>query len=252
MTRLNPNFTSRKRLDITYPAPQETLLGTPEILPTTEPAAPQIGYTVQGSDLPTFSLSPYKKVWLAYVFGAGKAVTAATVSWRMKKNGVSVNSGNFSVAANTFYTVMAKFLDVNVGDVLELSLWSNQADSNWDYKAFCVVVTRLILMEKLRLLSPCSFAALADKPVLTLGNPSVATYTGFYIYHADTYLGGLVTGATTRAWLYAGDTYGVFRHWHGDYDAPNSVEARTSASYRPYYRRVWCPTQIVMRGVNVG
>ena len=123
MGTVTPLLTSRKILNITYQTPQETLLGTPETLPTTEPATPQISYTVTSGDLPTFNMPLFKKIWVALLYGAGKAVTAATIYWRMKKNGASVATGSGSVAANTFYTWSCGFYDVAVGDVLELALW---------------------------------------------------------------------------------------------------------------------------------
>jgi hypothetical protein len=235
-------------LNITYQTPQETLLGTPETLPTSEPATPQISYTVASGDLPTFNLSPYQKKWVAIVIGAGKAVTAATIYWRMKKNGASVNTGSSSVSANTFYTRQCFFYDVAVGDVLELALWSSVSDSNWDYKAYQIQVSRLILLNKPRLLSPCNFAALATHPALTSGNPSL-TISAFYPYHCDAILPG-ISAATSYDFLYPKNTYGMFNINYGDYYYANSSVVRTSTTYRPYYYRNYVPTQIIMRGVK--
>jgi hypothetical protein len=248
MTRLNPAFTSLKTLNITYQTPQETLLDTPVTLPTSEPTTPQIGYTVAEADLPIFNLSPYQKKYVAIVIGAGKAVTAATIYWRMKKNGASVNTGSSSVSANNYYTVNAFFYDVAVGDVLELALWSSVSDSNWDYKAYQIQVSRVILLNKPRLLSPCNFAALTIHPALTLGTPSFTNYS-VYPYHCDTNLLS-ITAATSYDFLYPKDTYGMFRIYFGDYTSSNSSTVRTSTTYRPYCYRNYVPTQIIMRGVK--
>jgi hypothetical protein len=248
MTRLNPIFTSLKTLNITYQTPQETLLGSPETLPTSEPATPQISYTVAQSDLPTLNMSPYQKKWVAVLIGAGKAVTAASISYRMKKNGASVASGAGSVSAGYYYTRHCFFYDVAVGDVLELALWSNQTDSNWDYKAYQIQVSRLILLNKPRLLAPCNFAALATHPVLTLGNPS-STTGSLYTYHIDQYF-MTISGATSLDTIYPKNTYGMFRIYYGDYAYSNSSIVRTDAAYRPYYYRNYVPTQIIMRGVK--
>lgn len=248
MTRVTPLLTSLKTLNITYQTPQETLLATPETLPTTEPATPQIGYTVAEADLPTLSLTPYKKVWVAIVIGAGKAVTAATISWRMKKNGASVNSGSSSVSANNFFTRQCYFRDVVVGDVLELALWSSVADSNWDYKAFQIQVTRLILLNKPRLLLPCNFTALETHPVLTLGSPYYTNQV-LYPFHLDNRLYA-ITAATSFLSLYPKDTYGLFILDYGDSIYANASVIRTSTSYRPYYYRNSEPTQLIMRGLQ--
>jgi hypothetical protein len=235
-------------LNITYQTPQETLLGTPETLPTSEPATPQISYTVAQSDLPTFNMSPYQKKWVAVLIGAGKAVTAATIYYRMKKNGASVKTGSSSVSAGYFYTWQCFFYDVAVGDVLELALWSTVSDSNWDYKAYQIQVSRLILLNKPRLLLPCNFAALTLHPVLTLGNPGSSS-SGLYIYHLDQYFTA-ITSATSFDVFYPKDTYGMFRTYYGDYAYSNSSVLRTSTTYRPYYYNNYVPTQIIMRGVK--
>jgi hypothetical protein len=250
MTRLNPAFTSLKTLNITYQTPQETLLGTPETLPTSEPATPQIRYTVAESDLPTFNMPPYQKKWVAIVIGAGKAVTAATIYYRMKKNGASIASGSSSVSANYFYTRQCCFYDVAVGDVLELALWSDQVDSYWDYKAYQIQVSRVILFDKPRLLSPCKFAALTTHPALTLGSPGYAIGNLYPCFHDD--LLTAISSPTSYDFFYPKDTYGMFRLTYGDYSYPNGSINKTSTTYRPYYSRNYVPTQIIMRGVKTG
>jgi len=248
MGRVTPLLTSRKVLNITYRTPLETLLKTPETLPTEEPTVPQISYTVAEEHLPTFSFPPYGKKWVALLYGAGKFVTAGILHWKTRKNGAAVASGSASVSANYYYTVNAFFFDVAVGDVLELALWSNQTDSNWDYKAFQVQVTRLIPFNKPRLLRPCNFSSVPAHPVLTLGNPSVSGTSSLHPYHNDRLLPS-ISGITEYASLYVGNTYGIFRIYRGDYSTSTSVS--TSSTYRPYYYRNWVPTQIIMRGLRI-
>ncbi|MEM2263342.1 MAG: hypothetical protein QW160_03890 [Candidatus Bathyarchaeia archaeon] len=249
MTRLTPLLTSLTVLEITY-SKQETLLGTPETLPTSEPATPQIGYTVQDSDLPLITPTPYSVKYVALLFGAGRCPTAATIYYRMKKNGASVKTGNASVSANNYYTWNCYFYDVKVGDVLELALWSSVSDSNWDYKAFQIQPSRIIPMSKLRLLMPCDFASLADQPVLTLGNPSSTSYS-LYVCHDDVPLSTTINAAKRYSCLYAGDLMGLFRLNYGDYNNMNNAVSRTSASYRPYYYRNYVPAQIKFRCVRI-
>jgi hypothetical protein len=241
-------FTSLKTLYIAYQNPKETLIA-PQTLPTSEPETPQITYTVTATDLPSLSLTPYKKVWVASVFGAGRVVTAATIYYRMKKNGVSVKSASLSVSANFYYTCHCFFYDVKVGDVLELALWSNKTDSNWDYKAYQIQVSRLILFDKPRLLVPCNFAALSTQPVLTLGSPVYFPQL-LYPCHLDKALSG-ISAATFYESLYPKDTYGLFRVNYGDYSYQNGCSWVTSVSYRPYYYRNYVPTQLIMRGARV-
>jgi len=249
MTKLTPLLTSLKTLNITYQTPQETLLGTPETLPTSEPGTPQISYTVAAGDLPSLSITPYSEKWVAFVIGAGKVVTAATINYRMKKNGASVKTGTLSVAANYFYTIQAQFYDVAVGDVLELALWSNQTDSNWDYKAFWVQVTRIVPINKPRLLYPCNFGTVIANPTLALGNPyamGAGTLTG---YHLDVFTYSIGSAVNFES-LYP-KTYGLFRISRGDSTCSNDVITNTSATYRPYYMKNNVPSQIIFRGLRI-
>jgi len=249
MVRLTPALTSRKILNIAYAAPQETLLATPVTLPTAEPSVPQIGYTVETADLPAFNMGVYRKIFVAMVFGAGKATTAGTVYWRMKKNGVSVATGSGAVAANAFFTVNAYFYNVSIGDLLELALWSNRTDTVWDYKAYNVQVTRLILMNKPRLLQPCNFTSVGSGPILVLGSPSVYGVGPIRVYHVDVVL-PTITSVANYEIIYPKDSFGMFRIAYGDFSYANSGTLLTSSSSRPIHYRNYFPLQIVMRGVR--
>ena len=248
MGTVTPLLTSRKILNITYQTPQETLLGTPETLPTTEPATPQISYTVASGDLPTFNIPLFKKIWVAYLIGAGKAVTAATIYYRMKKNGASVKTGSSTVAADTFYTWNCHFFDVAVGDVLEIALWSSVADSNWDYKAYHVVVSRIIPDVKVRLLKNFVTGSLLPLPTLTLGNPAQATINNSLLFHNDQMTLSLAAdGGYTVSYLYTADTYGFLKtFFEGD-----SATIHVSATYRPYYKTQKTLQTPSWRGVRI-
>jgi len=253
MTRLNPALSGLKTINITYPTPLETLLASPETLPTSEPTTPQISYTVQSANLPILDFNVYSKKYVAVVIGAGKFVTAGTCYWRMKKNGASVNTGSFSVSANNYYTVHARFLDVAVGDVLELALWSNQTDSNWDYKAFFVLLTRVVPTANYAVLKPCNYT-FTQLPTLTLGNPSIVyTYGPVFTFSGnltETGRYGSFSSLSLPYQAYA-ENYGLFRVQNGDFANTNAVSTRTSASYRPHYERENQPTKIVFRRMVV-
>ena len=229
---------------------QETLLGTPETLPTSEPATPQISYTVASGDLPVISPDMESKKWIGYLVGAGKAVTAATVYWRMKKNGSSVATSSQSVAANQYYTYQAYFYDITVGDVLELALWSNKTDSNWDYKAYQIVLTRMLPKIAHPILMPLNITGLTAYPTLTLGNPNASATRLCYIYLDDVQGPGL-SGTQNFEALHAGPTYGFERLYQGDISNLNSVYTSTSATYRPLYQKNYIPTSFVFRATEI-
>jgi hypothetical protein len=240
---------SLKTLSITIQAASETLQGTPTTLPTSEPGTPQISYTVAQGDLPTLSPTVASVKYIGMVFGAGKVVTAGTISWDMKKNGSSVKTGSFSVAANYYYTVQACFYNVVVGDQLQLALWSNQTDSNWDYNAYQIHPTRVYLFAKLPVLMPCNFTANALYPTLSSGNPSVVTTSSPYLEHADSY--SVLSATGNYSCVQPLGTYGLYRCYYGDATTQSDGINSTSATYRPYYRQHRIPTTIQMRAVRI-
>jgi hypothetical protein len=248
--RLNPNFTGLKTLTITYRTPQETLLSTPQTLPTAEPASPQVRYTVTSADLPVMSIGVHRAIYTAALYAGGRFATAGTLYWRMRRNGVSVTTGSASVSANAYYTVNAGFFNINVGDVLEISLWSSVTDSQFDYSAFQVQVTRIIPLRRRRLLMPCNVTSVGNQPTLSLGAPSVATNYGYQIIHADALIVSFTDPRNLPA-IYVGGTYGIYRIGLGDWQILNSAIVLTSATYRPYYTRDVVPTTIVFRGVSL-
>jgi hypothetical protein len=248
--KLNPLYTSLKTLTITYKTPQETLLPTPQTLPTAKPATAQVSYTVTAASLPALGIGVHRATYVALVYIGGKFPTAGTLYREMVKNGVSIISNSSAISANQFYTLHAYFFDVKPGDVLEVYLWSSVTDSNWDYSAFQVQVSRIIPLKRQRLLQPCNFTATSTQPTLTLGTPAVFTTRGYYIFNADV-TNALVTAAQSVSALYAGSTSGIYRLYDGDAGGANSLFVNQSSTARPYYNRNTVATTIVFRGVSL-
>lgn len=259
MTRLTPRVSPLHLLSITYQSPQETLAGSPTTLPTTEPTAgnEQVRYTIASGDLPTFSAVPATFVYAAFVIAAGKAVTAATISWRMKKNGTSVATGTQAVAANTFYTVSAFFQGASgvglvAGDVLAISLWSDQTDSNWDYKAYQVHCSRVQPSTNhfKQTLCNVTYVIAAAFPTLLLGNPSMVGSAGSVLQFSSSYgYNGLGLGTSTYPSMTMAASYFLFRAYYDDYysTSVNKALVNTHATYRPYFYREYLPASISWR-----
>lgn len=262
MTRLMPLVGSKKLFTITYATPREELLDTPLTLPTSEPTDPQATFTVQGSDLPTFSLKPYSFKCIACLYAAGKFVTAGTVYWRMVKNAANVASGNASVAANYFYTANAFFLDVAVGDVLGVKLWSNKTDSNYDYKALFVYPTRFFPFPLLNCKQILKDVTVWNTdpptllPTLTLGNPTPnvlgSPFQG-WIEGGNTYAWNISSTGTLNFPLYPPHGgYGLWRVWYnGDGNLSNTASVQTDATYRPKYYRNYLNIKTICRALRV-
>lgn len=236
---------SRKTFTITFASPRENLQETPTTLPTSEPETPQVSYTVQSSDMPTLNPRPYSCKYIAVVYAAGKFVTAGTLYWRMKKNGSSVRTGSSSISANNYYTVNAFFFDVDVGDVLEIALWSDQTDSDWDYDAIFVYVTRFqpfnlhsprkVILAQIRM-----YNENATYPTLTQGNPS--KWISYYPFEwcnekIDDYVGlWSITGDVSINFWSPSETRGLWCiKYHGDLSRQNDAIIRTDSTYRPKY-----------------
>ena len=127
-------FTRKLYAALSYPAVQAAT-GLTDTLPTSEPATPQLSYTLAASDAPTvtanfdlaFTLHP-----LIWARGRNTGGASRTISYRLKKNGASVATGTLGSCANNYYycvTAGYKWGDTPpvVGDVIELALWSNGA-----------------------------------------------------------------------------------------------------------------------------
>ncbi|MGC8895647.1 MAG: hypothetical protein ACP5LB_02610 [Candidatus Bathyarchaeia archaeon] len=256
MTKLTPLFTSFKTLNITYQTPRETLLGTPLTLPTTEPTDPQVAYAVQESDLPTFDVKPFSKVWLARVLAGGQFVTAGTLYWRMLKNGQSVASSSTSVSANYYWSCTACFLDVQVGDVLALKLWSSVSDSILDRYAFAVHVSRIKLF-KTPLHKDVTIVCGGSSTFVNFSAGLTGTQGATYVYNGHTsinYNNNTSTGFTLSGitFLAAVEPYGLIRVAHGDATLLNTAYVNTKSTSPPSVYRFPVPTQIKCRGVLFG
>ena len=236
MGRVTPLLTNRKILTFTYPDVQETQI-TPETLPTSEPADPQIAYTVAQADLVQLSFNVFQRIEVAILNASGTVVTAATISYRMVKNGVSVKTGSFAVSANYYYRLGCYFYNVAVGDVLGIKLWSSVVDSNWDMKTFWMNVTRVIPFNKPRCLYNINVAVQGSG-----GTPKW--------YHNDYFVYTIATTFTVPLW-YPAATYGMFQISRGDSIYSNGIESTTGSTRPGRNGSNWVPSQIIFRGLRI-
>lgn len=250
MTRLTPIFGSRKTMNISYATPRETVLGTPETLPTSEPTNPQVVYTVQESDLPTFDIKPFGVVYLGRLLASGYFYTAGTLYWRMTKNGVSVATGNFSVTAYYYYLVEACFFDVKPNDVLGLKLWSSVSDSNWDRSAITVHPSRIYPLET-PFYKDVTIVAVGSQNFANFSTTSASSgatdvYNGIASFKYSSYS---ATGFSLSSIpLFAcASPYGMIRTAMGDATVSNTIRYSTGST-RPSAIKFPVPSQLTFRG----
>lgn len=237
---------------ITYPSPDETLLASPQALPTSEPATPQIEFTIGPQHLPTVSPAGLTYTLTAILYAAGQNTDGAqqTVYYRLLKNGESLNTGSAAVPAGQYYTwnfAPSTLLGITVGDVLAVKLWATSANVNWRYKALACAITRAgpagVLLVNLNI-------STTPYPVLTRGNP--AQYGSAYIYlqtEDKNWGSGLSTSPISmRATLPLG-TYRLCRLYYGDFQS--TIQAWTHVSYWPYYYANRVPTAISFRPLTI-
>lgn len=133
-----------KTFTFTNPNARESDLGGSALLPTTEPATSQVIWTVGSGDLPSISPPAYSMKYCVWGCVSGKCTTAATLSYRIIKNGSSLATATTGGVANQFWTHNHyRWFDVVVGDVLEVRMWSTQADTTIDYSSVQVLLASI-------------------------------------------------------------------------------------------------------------
>lgn len=164
----------RKHITITYPAPRETLLGVPLELPTSEPLAPQVSFTVEAGDLPTLTGINAAGVTLSaflIVGGQNLIQTGQNIYFEAFLNGVSFATPT-GTSFSSLYTMQFSLKGVVLGDVLDVYLWTdNPAEVALDYYALALCVTQPRVAAAGTVLLNAVYSNFVQMPVLTLGSP---------------------------------------------------------------------------------
>jgi hypothetical protein len=241
-----------KTINFSYPTPRDLLLGTPTTLPTTEPASAQVGYTVQNSDLTTITPTPISVKWVAGIITAGKCVTSGVISWRALKNGVSIATGSTaSITANNFYTETHwRWYDIQVGDLLEVKLWSSVSDSNYDYQALYIYPTQLVNSPINTIMKDVTYMTVIP-PSVPSGNGNATNTAGLNILptsSSNTSAYNISFTGTTNTFPALGQTtHGFFRMNSGDVNL--TTYHQVHATLRPQYQKNYVPSSITYREV---
>lgn len=244
-------YGSLKTTTITLPTARETPI-TQVTLPTTEPGIPQISYTVQASDLATFSGNiPKSVVHVPFVFATGKIGAASTIiNYRILLNGVSqAQGGSVSVAAGLYYTIeQLRYIPVNVGDVITVSLWSSQADTTFNYHAFTTCYTRPQLTKPGTILKDVTYNATGFPTLTQAPSPiAVSTQQNFLPYPYPGNSAGIGSGVSTFGALVQDSTYYMGRANYGD--SNNNYQISSHATNQTNYPKNFMPTSISFREI---
>jgi hypothetical protein len=237
-----------KTFTITPGAARETLLGTPLILPTTEPATAQVSFTVQSSDLPTITGNVPMK-YNAVLYVSGKiGVAASVVNYRVLKNSVSVaQAAGVSATAAQYWThTHWRTFDVQVGDVLEVKYWAVQADVNLDFYGLIIFPSQPIPYKQGAILKDLDFSTVINTP--NFSTATTIAFTGsYYLFpfaNSATSIG--VSAAANFPAVIPNSTYGLFRNQYPE------ITVQTNQSVHATQRqiqKVWYPSTISFREV---
>jgi hypothetical protein len=238
---------SRHVLTITYPDPDETLLGTPEELPTSEPETPQVEYTIAAAHLP--NIGGATAIWTPLLYASGKNLSGSTqaVYYRLLKNDVSIREGSWNVSNNNYWSRTSyDFYDVAVGDRVQMSVWAANAGVDFHYKALFVQPTRLQIATPYAPILYRVVYSTSYLPVLTAGdNPVVIALSegSLTIRQSSMTYTWRTQNDTSFSVLQSDPTYGLWTVEYGD-DSRTSYGA-TRLNNSPFYRPQTLPTQIV-------
>ena len=244
---------SRHAVNITYPALDETLQGTPTVLPASEPGSPQINYTVSAvTHLPVVDAPiTYSYAGMLNVSGKNLTGSSQTLSYRILKNSVSLTTGTLAATASIYWTVYlahTSLIGLVEGDVVSVSLWTTGTNLlNWDYNYFAAFVTRIKLFNDSRKIAfNVTYSTTTEfYPVPALGAPYKNQGAASRVYGANKTTPGTasvldVNGATNQIPAQFEDTtMGIYAVTYGDSSTTPSIV--NHASRHPYY---WCNQKI--------
>jgi hypothetical protein len=241
-------------IDITVPTPQETLLETPESLPTSEPGTSQISYTIQSSDLPTLSFGICK--YAAHLCGAGQNLSGSsvTVYYRILKNGTSVATGSRSSVSNNYYYNIyhTNFYNVVEGDTIELRLWASVSGVNYNFKGLIVYPTRIGFSNQNNLLlTDISYTLAAGIKFTSIASGEQSANTVYYKFYYNNSPGHIYEfyGNTQIPTFAYGATYHFGRIAVGDMNT-NEI-GNSSSTKKLTYNVNYYPSKITFRNPGI-
>jgi hypothetical protein len=244
------------------PTPNETLLTTPINLPTSAPTSGDgvVTMTIQASDLPVISPSPYSTKYVAFLIVAGKNTNAAatTINYSVYKtpsggsqSSVILNQTQTSVATNVFWSqTHYRFYDVNVGDTLEVRLWASVTGVNLDYYSLLILPSRMELT-KSDCVKDLNLTVSDSLPLYTKGTIGGGSIQGIMVYVNSGNLNNVnISGSTIIPFLGINSSASYFsgRLFFGDNQ--QSTNSSTHATNRPVITRNSYFSKITFREVR--
>lgn len=244
MSRLAKNIGHLETVTVTYPTPTETYNPSGVMLPVSEPASSQISYTIQSSDLASFSNPSMSCTWAAVVIVAGRnnAATMKNVYYRILKNGSSIASAYYYISSAYYYTFsFMNFVNVTVGDTLETRLWCTNGggtDVDWRYSTYFIRPTRFVFGDTKDIYFDFTCSEFYTMSFSSGPNPksygSGESGNPSLYYHPSDSSSTCSIGSSQKLFaIMHNPTFGLGRVNYGDYSW--STTANTSSTNMPYY-----------------
>lgn len=241
---------SLKTFTITPGTVRETLLGTPLILPTTEPATSQVIYTIQASDIPTISPIAQMKCNMTIVCSGKIGAIASIINYRVLKNGISIaQAAGTSATATQFWThTHWRTFDVVVGDVLEVRYWAVQADVNLDFYGLLAYPSQPMPHKAGTILKDLSFLNTSNGGSFTTITPTISGLN-YYVYpnNSSNYTVNHGSTAVVYPAIITPATTGLFRNANADVNGTQTVQV-VNATNRTISKQTY-PSTISFREV---
>jgi hypothetical protein len=241
-----------KSFTITGATPRETLLGTPLVLPTTEPASGQITWTIQSSDLPTITPNAPMKFNASLVCGGKVGATAATISYRILLNGTSVvqSSGASATATQFWGHTHWRTSNVQVGDTIEIRYWSNQTDTNLDFYGLIVYPSQPSIIKLGTILSPLNISSVSNGANFVSAGLAINNTQAFVIYPYNsnqgvTYLVAINFNAIAPSLV----TAVLYKLSSGSGENASAITQQFVNATQRQYQKQWFPTTISFREI---
>lgn len=243
----------RKEINITYKDPVETYQTGRGALGTTEPATPTFSYTLSATTHLASVDKPiiYSNLAILHVGGQNLTALSQYINYRVYKNSTEIiATGTQTVTASQYWTLRltdADLVGVLAGDVIDVMLWSTNADAlEWQYDAIGCMITRIKpFNDSRKILFNVTYNGVSY-PVFTSGlSPSPAS-TQYGYYYGCINATSLPQSSSNQV-VYAqseNSKYGIYRLGFGDYSPPTKIS--NSATKMPSYaQNLGVPTKII-------
>lgn len=213
------------------------------------------GKTIEASDLPVFSFQPESVKYVGRVCVSGQNTSGGnvTIYYTMYKtpsggSRTQIATNNSSVTTGNYFHVDCSFLDVAVGDQLEVSVWGS-SNTNVILISHTVHIapTRILPTSKNVVDVSETYTSESVKGTVPSAQDSAQ---GSRAYNGN---GDFSPTATTYSSQYARSfitTYNISRYGMGDYSTPDSAVIRTS-TYILSFGISLMPTSISYRELSL-